>query len=136
MKPLFPLFLLLCWSFGVSAQAIYKCVGKGPPVYQNVPCSPSHRVAAVRPYEPAYVDPSIEARNRRTQQQMDQRNETRSVNGGLVASASGDARGAKRAGCETAKRQRKATLDSLGLRRTYDILSRLDAMVAKACQGL
>lgn len=43
---------------------------------------------------------------------------------------------ARRSGCAAARRQRELTLEQVGLRRNYDLLQQLDAMVREACKGL
>jgi len=129
---------LLAFAAAVPAQTIYKCKGKGPVSYQTEPCGPKSSTTGVKTYQPVYDDPRAAARLRRIEAERDAR---RAYNNGgvtnIYGNASGsDPRGARRAQCASARANRKATLDRVGLRRTYDLLQRLDEQVNQACAGL
>lgn len=47
-----------------------------------------------------------------------------------------DSNAARKATCAMARQERADTLERVGLKRTYDLLQRLDAMVREACKGL
>jgi hypothetical protein len=116
------------------AQRIHICVdARGARSYQNLPCAADQRTASVRPYETKPEDPALAARTAAIQQEMDRRNRP-SGKATVVRAAS-----ARRAGptpCQAAKIKREATLKRVGLKRTYDLLSRLDSEVWELCKGL
>jgi Domain of unknown function (DUF4124) len=137
MIRLLPLALpMACaWSTPqVFAQAIHTCIdASGMKSYQNVPCAPNQRTALVRSYETKPEDPAIAARMAAIQQEMDRRNRP---SGRPVAIRSGHVR--RTSGptpCQAAKAKRKATLDRVGLKRNFDLLSRLDSEVWEVCKG-
>ena len=130
---------LLAFGTAAPAQTIYKCKGaKGAISYQTDPCGPEASTSSVKTYQPVYDDPRAAARLRRIEAERDA---LQTSNNGVVVNnygyASGsDPRGAKRAQCASAKAYRQATLDNVRLRRTYDLLQRLDDQVNRACAGL
>lgn len=135
--------LLVVLSTGplAYAQTIYTCVdAKGHKTYQNSPCPVGTRIDRARDYDEAPVDPRLEAQTRQTQREMDAR--TRAANQGavttqvVVAPRGEDARDRQRRLCAEARAYRERELERVGLRRTYDLLSRLDRMVFDACKGL
>jgi hypothetical protein len=112
---------------------IHVCIDAGGHVaYQSMPCADGQRTRAVRNYRSQAVDPALVARTREIEREMDQRNRGGSTVRTLRASGS-----AKRAPdpCKAAKAKRKATLDRVGLKRTYDLLSQLDREVWEVCKG-
>jgi Domain of unknown function (DUF4124) len=116
------------------AQRIHTCVdARGTRSYQNLPCAADQRTASVRSYEARPEDPTLAARTAAIQQEMDRRNRP-SGKATVVRAAS-----LRRAGptpCQAAKTRREATLKQVGLKRTYDLLSRLDSEVWELCKGL
>lgn len=115
--------------------AIYRCAdAKGMSAYQNMPCDPKQRTLSVRAYDAKPEDPALTARTTAIQQEMDRRN--RPSGRTSVASASPARRTTGPTPCQTAKAKRDATLKRVGLKRTYDLLSRLDSEVWEACKGL
>lgn len=113
---------------------IYKCLGsKGASVYQNAPCDPGQRTASVRAYEAKPEDPVLTARTAAIRQEMDRRNRssgrTTSARTGSTHRVSGPTP------CQAAKAKREAVLKQVGLKRTYDLLSRLDTEVWEVCKG-
>ena len=124
-----------------SAQTIYTCVdAKGHKTFQNSPCPVGTRIDRARDYDEAPVDPRLEAQTRQTQREMDARNRAASqdaVTSQVVVTPRGeDARDRQRRLCAEARAYRERELERVGLRRTYDLLSRLDRMVFDACKGL
>lgn len=124
-----------------SAQTIYTCVdAKGHKTFQNSPCPAGMRIDRARDYDEAPVDPRLEAQTRQTQREMDARN--RAANQDtvttqvVVAPRGEDARDRQRRRCAEARAYRERELERVGLRRTYDLLSRLDRMVFDACKGV
>lgn len=122
-------------------QSIFTCVdAKGHTTYQNAPCPAGTRVVRQRDYDDVDVDPRLEAQTRRAQQEMDARNRAARASGGdrvvVVAPRGEDARDRQRRECAEARAYRERELERAGLRRTYDLLSRLDRRVFDACKGL
>jgi hypothetical protein len=117
-----------------SAKEIHTCVdASGMKSYQNAPCTADQRTASVRSYETKPEDPAIAARVVAIQQEMDRRNRP---SGRSAAVRTGNAR--RPSGptpCQAAKAKRKATLDRVGLKRNFDLLSRLDSEVWEVCKG-
>lgn len=124
-----------------AAQTIYTCVdAKGHKTFQNSPCPAGTRIDRARDYDEAPVDPRLAAQTRQTQREMDARNRAASqdaVNTRVVVAPRGeDARDRQRRLCAEARAYRERELERVGLRRTYDLLSRLDRMVFDACKGV
>lgn len=117
-----------------ASQTIHVCVdGRGAKTYQDAPCTGLQRTLATREYAVATPDPALLKRSREIEAEMDRRNRG---GGGRVAVVRGAAR--KPAGpspCEAAKAKRKATLDRVGLKRNFDLLSQLDNEVWAVCKG-
>lgn len=116
------------------AQDIRTCIdAKGMKSYQNAPCAAGQRTASVRSYETKPEDPAITARVAAIQQEMDRRNRP---GGRSVAVRTGARRPSGPTPCQAAKAKRKTTLDRVGLKRNFDLLSRLDSEVWEVCKGL
>ena len=141
MVRLFPLALSMACALSTPlvsaqdiAQQISTCIdAQGMKSYQNAPCAANQRTASVRSYETKPEDPAIAARMTAIQQEMDRRNRP---GGRSVAVRTGNAR--RPSGptpCQAAKAKRKATLDRVGLKRNFDLLSRLDSEVWEVCKG-
>lgn len=131
-------FLLMLAPFVAfaDAPAVHVCVdARGHVAYQNAPCPDGQRTRDVRPYRLQPVDAALASRTKDIEQEMDRRN--RGVSGPRAVRAS-SGRAAKTAPdpCKAAKAKRKSTLDRVGLKRTYDLLSRLDGEVWEHCKGL
>jgi hypothetical protein len=128
------LLSLACLAGDAPVTAdIHVCIDAGGHVaYQSMPCADGQRTRAVRNYRSQAVDPALVARTREIEREMDQRNRGASTARTLRTSGS-----AKRAPdpCKAAKARRKATLDRVGLKRTYDLLSQLDREVWEVCKG-
>lgn len=128
------LLSLACLAGDAPVTAdIHVCIDAGGHVaYQSMPCADGQRTRAVRSYRAQAVDPALVARSREIEREMDQRNRGASTVRTLRTSGS-----AKRAPdpCKAAKAKRKATLDRVGLKRTYDLLSQLDREVWEVCKG-
>lgn len=133
-----PLALSIAYALFASqvcALDIHVCVdASGAKRYQNEPCAPSERTASIRSYEPKPEDPALAARTAAIQQEMDRRN--RSSGGSVVVRGGNPRRISRPTPCQAAKAKRKTTLDRVGLKRDFDLLSRLDSEVWDACKGL
>jgi hypothetical protein len=125
--------ICLLYEPSAMAQEIHTCIdAKGINSYQNVPCASDLRTASVRSYESKPEDLALTARTTAIQQEMDRRNRT-SNKVAVVRIAS-----TRRAGltsCQAAKAKREATLKRVGLKRNFDLLSRLDSEVWELCKG-
>ncbi|MCC7247465.1 MAG: DUF4124 domain-containing protein [Lysobacter sp.] len=113
---------------------IYRCIDRhGGVSYQDTGCSPQQRTSAVRRFTAQGIDPALVARSRAIAEEMDLRNRG---DGRRIAVARGGARKpTPPSACETAKRTRKATLDRVGFKRDFALLSRLDNEVWDVCKG-
>lgn len=118
----------------VAQGAIYRCIDRhGSVSYQDTGCSPEQRTSAVRRYSAQGIDPALVAQSRAIAEEMDRRNRG---DGRRIAVARGGAhKPASPSACETAKRTRKTTLDRVGFKRDFALLSRLDNDVWNVCKG-
>ena len=124
------------------ANTVHKCIGPGGTVsYQDAPCAAGSREGgswAADP-EPAPTPAQQQAREHRQQQDraesdfLSRRAGTDRIGSGR-APASRVTRESAPSACETAKAKREKTLDSVGLKRTYDLLRKLDEQVRAACR--
>lgn len=115
------------------AQVVSKCPdGKGGHIYQDAPCvhgqSTKHWDAT-----PVYIAPErraqIDAERRR--HEMASQPASRSL--GTYASSGPSASQQQASRCASAQAHRKAVLESVGLRRTYDLIRQLNDQVNRAC---
>jgi len=121
-------FALCCACSQASAQGVHKCVAPGRAViYQSAPCGPHSREAAnwEAPVDPA---PSREPAHPASSRRERERPPARTGHARVVRNAS------KPSACEQAKANRDSTLERVGLKRTFDLLSRLDEQVRNACR--
>jgi hypothetical protein len=118
----------------ISAQEINTCIdARGMKRYQNAPCDLGQRTLSVRRYATQPEDPALAARSAAIQQEMDRRNRP---SGRTSVVRAGNARRAGGASpCQVAKAKREATLQRVGLKRNFDLLSRLDSEVWDVCKG-
>lgn len=135
MNRIFAVSLAL-FTLPAGAQQVYKCVdGKGSASYQSTPCAPTHKTVKawdatpepVAPYRPPAQPAAQRSQSRRT-----------STVSGRGRGPSGSSISVENAGnakaCQAAKAKRDATLQKVGLKRTYDLLQRLDEAVRNACK--
>ncbi len=116
-----------------KAQEIHACIdAKGSKSYQNLPCDPGQRTASVRSYEAKPDDPAVTARSAAIQQEMDRRNRP---SGKATVVRTANRRPAGPTPCQAAKAKREATLKRVGLKRNFDLMSRLDSEVWDVCKG-
>jgi len=121
-------FALCCASVQASPQSVHKCIGPdGAVIYQSAPCEPHSREAAnwEAPVDPT---PSREPPRAVSSQRERERPTARTGHARVVRNAS------KPSACEQAKANRDSTLERVGLKRTFDLLSRLDEQVRNACR--
>jgi hypothetical protein len=111
-----------------ALHMVYRCVGKGGAVsLQSQPCAADQRVTRA-----IYAPPEAERARRPT---VVSSSPTQSSTYGGRPSAADYQRAQRQAACANAKASREDTLRRVGLKRTYDLLQRLDAMVYEACKG-
>lgn len=123
--------VLALWSTYATAQGVHKCVTPtGLVSYQSEPCTGNTREAAnweAPPDPPPSVRPPVSS----STPEGGRSREHRSAGSGRAHVV----RNAPRpSACEMAKADRDATLERVGLKRTFDLLSRLDEQVRKACR--
>jgi hypothetical protein len=130
MRAAIGVLLSVCASTA-SAQVVYKCVGKGGAAsFQSAPCPVSARTERTISAIPDPVQP-------RAAPYVAQQPTYNSYAGPATYVATGyDERAQRKANCQYVKDQREATLDRVGLNRTFDLLRKLDDDVARACKGL
>ena len=123
--------LLALWTADAAAQSVHKCVSRGGAVsYQSEPCGPDSRDAA-NWEAPVDTAPSVEKPRASPTPERERSPERRTVRTGSTRIARS---APKPSACETAKADRDNTLERVGLKRTFDLLSRLDEQVRKACR--
>lgn len=131
---------------GSQAQTLYKCASRAGNSYQQSPCAASSRMV-----ESMVTVPEPPPSAAQTAQRLRKAEQDRAESAFLshlagtdqMAStsrapryerSSGVARRATRSDeCKLAKATRKATLQAVGLSRTYELLRRLDEDVSNAC---
>lgn len=111
-----------------QVPSVYRCVDHADAVsFQSQPCGPDQRTTKV-----VAAPPEAEPiRQRQTHRTVSSRQSSYST----YQSPRENALAQRRASCAAARQSREATLDRVGLKRTYDLLQRLDAMVSSACKG-
>lgn len=126
----------------VSAQSVQRCVApNGTVSYQDAPCAAGSRTSGswdARP-EPAPTPEQLRQRELQRQQAraesdfLSRRAGTDRLDRGSprVARIPQDAGKAR---CDAARAQRERTLDMVGLKRTFDLLRKLDEQVREACR--
>ena len=113
---------------------LHVCVdARGVRAYQDTPCAAATRTLGTRDFTRVAIDPALSARTQAIQTEMDRRNHGGGAKTTVLRGAT--RRAAAPSACEAAKAKRKATLDRVGLKRTFDLLSQLDNEVWSACKG-
>jgi hypothetical protein len=117
--------MLLLLSGTAHAETMYRCVGKGGAVsYQDYPCEKGAKMTGAVEFMPERV-PAY-----RPPQQIIP---PRALNVGSPLGAHVPMQRNPSA-CDSAKAYREQTLRQVGLRRTYELLQRLDENVRVACK--
>ena len=133
---------LVCawWSGHAAAQSVHKCVAAdGEVSYQSHPCGGRSRETQ-RWNAPPDPPPSTEqlAAQALLHERGRAESEFLSRRAGTHTRGEGKTRANRTvpqpSACEAAKASRQQTLERVGLKRTYDLLSRLDEQVRKACR--
>lgn len=119
------------WSTYAMAQGVHKCVTPtGAVSYQSESCSGNAREVTnwEAPSDPSPPGPQNPSSSRPG-------GERSAVHRSVRPGRARIFRGASRPStCEMARADRDATLERVGLKRTFDLLSRLDEQVRKACK--
>ena len=137
MRREFVLVLAMAMACGnAPAQSVFKCVaGNGAVSYQSAPCDAGSRQVQAwqAPPEPP---PSAAMRRELAHKRHRDREESAflSRRAGTDRSVARLVRPDVPSACEAAKAQRQRTLDAVGLKRSFDLLSRLDEQVRQACR--
>lgn len=126
--------------FPSAGQTVQKCIGKGGAVsFVSGPCPADQKQAAS-------YDATPEVMTARRARELEDRRRRDAANSRYLESlARGQGRSAaygsspsrsnaKHERCQDAKRRRDDTLRRVGLRRTHDLLRRLDNNVYEACK--
>ena len=133
MKAAFMLVLALMACTPGRAETLYRCVDRHAQVsYQSAACGSGQRTARTIECVPEPVAPETAAKIR-APISTSKPSRTRST-----GYASRTPRGKRKRGsdvCRAAKNTRQTQLERLGLKRTFDDLSRIDAAVRAACNG-
>lgn len=119
------------WSAHATAQSVHKCVAPtGAVSYQSGACTGNSREAAnwEAPSDPPPSGPPHPSSSKPEGERSLEPRSARADRTHLVRDAP------KPSACEIAKADRDATLERVGLKRTFDLLSRLDEQVRKACR--
>lgn len=138
-KTLFALLLwlpLFSWAESPDIGVIHKCVDSRKRVsYQNAPCESGQKLVRQLPYVHPGSDPRVTERNAAVQREMDQRNRwARSAGSTMYSFGQPGPIRPEVARCRAAKKDRERILNAAGLKRTFDLLSRLDTAVWEACK--
>ena len=144
----FAICIAAAWQpTAAHAQTLYKCAAKSGNSYRQSPCLGTARTLAtidVAP-EPPPTAAQLAQRARKAEQDRVESAFLSHLAGtdqppaiyGATRRRTSSSRPARRSssgdGCALAKATRKATLQAVGLDRTYDLLRRLDEEVASAC---
>ena len=127
----FAILLMICLFPGLaSAASLYRCVGRtGQVSYQSALCPESQRTDRTIEYMPELVLPpsSVVFTGMTNHRSTMKRDRTRRASGG--------SRKPQVSPCARAKAKREQQLQRLGLKRTFDDLSRIDAAVRAVCNG-
>lgn len=124
-----------------NAQQVYKCVAGKDVSYQSAPCSQTQKIAKQWDATPEPEPSAEELREREAKRQRDEAESARlrrASNTGPArvrksgARASLASTGGNR--CDAAKARREAKLKAVGLKRTFDLLRKLDDAVYDACK--
>ena len=124
-----------------NAQQIHKCVKGREVSYQSAPCDASQSLVKQWDAEPEPERSAAEPDHQQTKRQQDDAESTqtgRTARERRARSGSGSGKkspiSAADKRCNAAKARREAKLISVGLKRTFDLLRKLDDAVHEACK--
>ncbi|WP_028839671.1 DUF4124 domain-containing protein [Thermomonas fusca] len=114
-----------------QAESLYRCVGRdGAVSYQSQPCAARQRLDRVVEYQPEPV--TVRSGPAPAVSRRQPRRYSNGSGGNRIVRAS-SATASQR--CRIGKAKREASLQRLGLKRSYDQLSALDTQVRAVCGG-
>ena len=121
------------WIFFIAplanAQQVYKCAKGRDVSYQSAPCDGTQTLVKRWEAAPEPEPPAIESSPRQPQRKRPERDSRPPrLGGSRTGTVSADNR------CRAAKARREAKLVSVGLKRTFDLLRKLDDAVHEACK--
>jgi hypothetical protein len=133
-------FILFIAS-NASAQQVYKCVRGNEVSYQSTACDGTQKVVRQWDATPEPEPTSDELRQRQLKSQRGSAQSaqlSRAAGSGRKRYASNHRESWSRkpgvSRCDAAKARREAKLKSVGLKRTFDLLRKLDDIVNEACK--
>lgn len=120
-----------------DAQQVYKCAEGRNVSYQSAPCDRTQTLVkqweAAPESEPGPEPPTVEPDHRQSKRRRPVANPGPSRSG-VSHARTNSSIGAADHRCRAAKARREAKLVSVGLKRTFDLLRRLDDAVHEACR--
>lgn len=117
------------------AQTIYKCAdSKGAITFQNQPCPSEAKLKAAKEYQPAQDNARAAEKLQRTEREMVRQQKQQYGPGTTHVARMDTQRLSSAALCEQAKRDRNATLEAAGPKRTYVLVQKHDENVLRACR--
>ncbi len=130
---------LIFIASNASAQQVYKCVRGSEVSYQSAACDETQKI--VRQWN-ATPEPTTDGLRQRQQKSQRDRPETvrlsHAAGTGRTRSVGNQrnptGRKSSMSRCDAAKARRAAKLESIGLKRTFDLLRKLDDAVNAACK--
>lgn len=116
-----------------NAQQVYKCAKGRDVSYQSAPCDGTQTLVKRWEAAPEPEPPAIESGHRQPQRRRSEGDSRPPRSGGsrTRTTSSIDDAGNR---CRAAKARREAKLASVGLKRTFDLLRKLDDAVHQACK--
>lgn len=119
--------LLLLLASTAHAGELHRCVGPGRHVsYQSAACPAGHRTDRTIAFTTESMPPTVRRARREAGPNRPMRR---------VVSHAKATKAARVDPCRQAKAKREQVLSRLGLKRTYDQLSRIDEAVRTVCKG-
>jgi hypothetical protein len=126
------LFLMVVPGFA-QAGNLYRCIGAdGQVSYQDVACDAGRRTDRIIAFTPDPVVAVVADRGRTVPGKRTGERRRQAPRRGVGARTGQPTRSED---CRRAKSRRTAQLEQLGLKRTFDDLSRIDAAVRSVCNG-
>lgn len=130
----FALSILFCPAVLAADGVIYKCVDRSRNVtFQNEPCPATHATRSTRVYTDPGYNPDLARKVADDERAVQRRKAENAAAGSYSFGRPGQER-PEVLRCRAARRERDETLQRVGLKRTYDLLRRLDDKVYEACK--
>lgn len=130
----FALSILICPAVIAADGVIYKCVDRSRNVsFQNEPCPATHDTRSTRVYTDPGYNPDLARKVADDERAIQRRKAENAAAGSYSFGRPGQER-PEVLRCRKARRERDDTLQRVGLKRTFDLLRRLDDKVYEACK--